>query len=101
MDVISVYRTRVDRHLLASRYLAQQLPAPLTNVTPQNLISILRRPYQVIFAVPDRVATSFVIFHDYSIIQPTYPSPKGEGFTDPLSGTLKRKLNVIEHHGER
>ena len=43
----------------------------------------------MVFAVPDRVATSFVVFHPYSIIQPTFPSPKGEGFTDPLSGTLK------------
>ena len=88
MDVISVYRTRIDHHLFASSYLAQQLSAPLTYVTPQNLIPILRRPYQVVFAVPDRMTSSFVIFHDYSIIQPTYPSPKGEGFADPLSGTL-------------
>ena len=37
------------------------------------------------------MTSSFVIFHDYSIIQPTYPSPKGEGFADPLSGTLNAR----------
>ena len=46
----------------------------------------------VVFAVPHRVTSSFVIFHDYSIFQPTYPSPKGEGFADPLSGTLNSSL---------
>ncbi len=40
-------------------------------------------------AMVDRMAASLVIFHLLSLNQPTYPSPKGEGFTDPLWGTLK------------
>ena len=44
-------------------------------------LTVLRSPHQVVFTVPDRMAASFVILHPRSITYPTYPSPKGEGFT--------------------
>ena len=40
----------------------------------------------MIFAVPDRMAAALVTLHPRML---RILSPKGEGFTDPLSGTLK------------
>ena len=57
------------------------------------------------------MAATLVRFHVPRLYHRTYPSPKGEGFTDPLSGTLKeldpdwsrrRKLEeAAEHSGWR
>ena len=41
-------------------------------------------PHQVVFAVPYTVACRLVVLHPTILAR----SPKGEGFTDPLSGTL-------------
>jgi CRP/FNR family transcriptional regulator len=59
----------------------------LLPATHQELVPIFRRPHQVIFAIPRRLAATPVVFHLYK--SRPHPSPKGEGFTDPLSGTLK------------
>ena len=57
-------------------------------------VTVFRHPHDVIFAVPNRVAAAFVQFHAAILHRKcTYPIPtKGVGFTDPLSGTLKRFL---------
>ena len=46
----------------------------------------------MIFAIPDGMTASFVFFHSVRISHALseHPSPKGEGFTDPLSGDSKR-----------
>src|SRR5437868_5974712 len=84
MHVIAVDRSRVDRHLQTSRYLSQQLPCSLSYFPYQHRISILRYQYKVVFTVPNRVATRLIILHSTIL----FPSPKGEGFTDPRWGTL-------------
>jgi hypothetical protein len=45
------------------------------------------------------MTAAFVGFHRTSLYHPTYPSPEGEGFTDPLSGTLNKQRNA--EHGRR
>ena len=93
--MIAVNRTGIDIHFLTSGNLTQQLPAAASHISTQYLVTILRRPHQVILAIPDTVATSFVVLHrliDY--YASLNPSPKGEGFTDPLSGTLKWKITL-------
>ena len=63
MHMIPVDRPSVDRHLQTARYLPQQLPRSLPHISHQHRIAVLRNPYQVIFAVPDRMATALVILH--------------------------------------
>jgi hypothetical protein len=86
MDMISVDRSGIDHQFKALRDLPQQLSAALTDFALQYLIPIFRHPHEVVFAIPHRVATSLVVFHLYK--SRPHLSPKGEGFTDHLSGTL-------------
>jgi len=47
-------------HLMRASCLAQELTAPLPDISAKHLISILRHPNQVIFAVSNRVAATLV-----------------------------------------
>ena len=78
--MISVDRTRIDRHLHTPAYLPQQLPGSFSNIPSQDRITVLRDPHQVIFTVPYRMTACFIIFHPPILSQ----SPEGEGFADPL-----------------
>jgi len=73
MDVVSVDRTRIDNHFLATRNFPQQLSAAQANVSQQHRITVFRHPYQVVFAVPNRMASAFVIFHASILDPPPYP----------------------------
>lgn len=93
MDVIAIHRPSVDHHLMSYRSLTDQLAAPQADITTQNLVAIFRNPYDVIFAVPNRVTAAFVRFHT-AILHGNRHNPmplKGVGFPDPLSGTLKNE----------
>src|ERR1700691_5043296 len=92
--MISVDRSGIDHQFKALCDLPQQLTAALTDFPLQYLIPILRRPHQMVFAIPPRVPATPVVFHLYK--SRAHPSPKGEGFTDPLSGTLNAKALLIE-----
>jgi len=61
------------------------------NVSAQNRETVFRRPDHVIFAVPDRVLPRlYPSIHSVYAAKCRRPKPpKGVGFTDPLSGTLK------------
>ena len=67
MDMVPVQRASMDRHLLAARYLAQQLTTPLAHIARQNREAVLRDPHKMVFAVPDRMAASLVMLHPETI----------------------------------
>ncbi len=50
----------------------------------------------MVLAVPNSMATTFVELHSWMIL---IPSPKGEGFTDPLTGTLKKSRTTMGDWG--
>ena len=83
--MIAINRTGMNMHIMCYRYLPQQFPATQANVPAQNFISVLRRPNQMVFAVPNRMTATLVKLHKWML---RIPSPKGEGFTDPLTGTV-------------
>jgi hypothetical protein len=58
-----LHLTAKRHHLMRSRRLAQQFPAPVPNVAAKHCVTILRYPDQMILAVPNRVATTLVRFH--------------------------------------
>ena len=58
----AIDRSGVHDHLVRSRRLAQQLPAPNPNVTAKHRVPV-RHPDKVVLAVPDRMAATFVRFH--------------------------------------
>ena len=61
--MIPIDRTRVDQHLLAARYLAQQFPTAMPYISRQYLVPILRRSYDMVFAIPYRVAATLIVLH--------------------------------------
>ena len=95
MYMVSVYRARVNHHFMSPRRLTQQFPTTNTNVPSKHRIAILRRPHQVILAVPNRMAAALVRFHPANLYsdRPRSQPPKGMGFPDPLSGTLNDALD--------
>ena len=94
MHMIPIDGPGIDLHFCASGDLTQQLAAPKGNVANKDRITVFGGPYEMVFAIPDCVTSMFVICHT-SVLP--YPSPKGEGFTDPLSGTLNfRILTALE-----
>src|SRR5882762_8670897 len=78
-------------HLMRPGRLAQQLTAPLPDISTEHRISILRHPNDMILAVPNRMAATLVGLHARSLHRTCRRPmpPKGVGFPDPLSGTLK------------
>src|SRR5262245_62906213 len=96
MHVIAVDRPGVNDHFVRPGCLANQLAAPLPHVAAENGEPIFRDPYNVVLAVPDRMAAAFVALHD-----PVYTGHaadpcrlKGVGFPDPLSGTLNSLITI-------
>ena len=79
-------RAGIDRHLVGSSNLSQQLTSARSHIPAQHGISILRYPHDVVLAVPDRMTAALRVLHSRSVAS---RSPKGEGFTDPKIGTLK------------
>jgi hypothetical protein len=57
--MVTVYRPGVDRHLVATADFAQQFPCSQPNIPNQNRVAVFGHPYDVIFAIPYRVATTF------------------------------------------
>ncbi len=89
--MIPVHTPRVNNHFMRNGRLTDQFATTLAHITPKHLIAVLRDPDQMIFAVPNCVAAAFVRFHVDNLhgrrVNPM--PPKGVGFPDPLSGTLK------------
>jgi hypothetical protein len=87
MHVISVNRPCVNSQLFTDRYLSQQLTTSIPNISFQHWISILCRPYNVVFTIPYCMSATLILFH--TLKSTTSRPPKGVGFTDPLSGDSK------------
>src|SRR5262245_64184139 len=79
------------RQTISDRWRCERGRLQWGSVSAENGEPIFRNPYNVVLAVPDRMAAAFVALHD-----PVYTGHaadpcrlKGVGFPDPLSGTLK------------
>jgi hypothetical protein len=64
--VIAIDRPGMNDHLMRPCGLTQQFPAPNPSVPAKDGITVLRDPHQVVFAVPNGMAASFVRFHPTS-----------------------------------
>ena len=67
-----------DIDLVALAYLSYEIPQPLRYLSVENLLTILRAPYQVVLDVIDGVRSFPVILHTLMLLK---SSPKGEGFS--------------------
>ncbi|MGK5088058.1 hypothetical protein WDW86_10920, partial [Bdellovibrionota bacterium FG-2] len=47
--------------------------------------------HQMVFTIPGRMTSFFVVLHSPNM---RHRSPKGEGFSDPGGGTLKKEWNA-------
>ncbi len=90
MHVVSIYRSGMNDNLVSTRRLTKQFPS-VPDVTAENRKTIFRRPDHVILQ-----SQTVWLPRLYPSILPVYAAkcrcpkpPKGVGFTDPLSGTLK------------
>src|SRR5262249_46797508 len=64
MHVVTIDRPGMNDHLVCTRRLAHQLPAPLPHIPAEDREPVFRNPYNVVLAVPDRMAAAFVALHD-------------------------------------
>ncbi len=111
--MIAVYRPCMNTDLVGTSRLTDEFAASLPDIPAQHRIPVLRHPHHVILAVPNGVAAPLVSFHPailYRNRRDPMP-PKGVGFPDPLSGTLKKACprnrkcsfgsvrQAILHHG--
>src|ERR1035438_9383251 len=55
VNMVTVYRPGVDRHLVATADFSQQFPCSQPDIPNQDRVSILGHPYDMIFAIPNRV----------------------------------------------
>jgi hypothetical protein len=62
--MVTVYRPGVDRHLVATADFAQQFPCSQPDIPNQNRVAVFGHPYDVIFAIPYRVAARFRRLHN-------------------------------------
>src|SRR5882762_1556511 len=76
MDMVGRHRAAQNPHLSRRTDLAQQLAGTLADLSVQNLVSILRDPYQVILDVPHRVPALSVLRH----ISPLPPDREAEAY---------------------
>jgi len=88
--MVAVDRPRLDQYLLDPRNLPQQLSVTVAHIATQHLVPILRRPYQNGTYTPKWCANPVCNpqSSNFNLYTPD-PSPKGEGFTDPLIGGFK------------
>jgi len=68
--MISVDRASMNLHIMSPRHLTQQFPTPLTNIAAKHVEPALRRPDEVVFAVPDSVAATRVVLHPRMLMHP-------------------------------
>src|SRR5262249_33111250 len=64
MNVLPVDRPGVNDHFVRPCCLANQFTASLSHIAPKDGKPIFRNPYNVVLAVPDRMAAAFVALHD-------------------------------------
>src|SRR5262245_64576233 len=64
MNVIPVDRYGVDHHVVPTGCLTNQLTASLPHIAPKDGEPIFRNPYNVVLAVPHRMAAAFVALHN-------------------------------------
>ena len=64
MNMVTVYRPRVDRHLVATADFTQQLSCTQPDIPNQNRVPIFGHPYEMIFTIPYRVAAGFRRLHN-------------------------------------
>ena len=63
MHVVTINRPGMNDHLMGARRLAHQLSAPLPHIPAEDSEPVFRNPYNVVLAVPDRMAAAFVALH--------------------------------------
>src|SRR5664279_2378558 len=68
MNVVTVYRPGVDRHLVASTDFTQQFPCSQPDIPNQNRVSIFGHPYEMIFTIPYRVTAGFRRLHSMRML---------------------------------
>jgi len=81
VNMVPFGRASVDNHRLATRDFATQLAATLAHIAGKNRIPALRRPHQVILAVPNRVAVTIAVFRLYK--PSTFPRLETQGLLIP------------------
>src|SRR5262252_6187989 len=64
MNVLPVDRPGVNDHFVRPCRLANQFTASLPHIAPKDGEPIFCNPYNVVLAVPDRMAAAFVALHD-------------------------------------
>lgn len=79
--------TDADQYLLAPSFLPKQLPATVLDITSQHLVGALRHPCQVNSTAPVRTRAKLVISHLQRLTYAAKPLPKGDRFSDPVTGT--------------
>ena len=62
--MVTIYRPRVDRHLVATADFTQQFPCSQPDIPNQDRVSIFGHPYEMIFAIPYRVTAGFRRLHN-------------------------------------
>lgn len=79
MHVIPGNRTFDDIDLVALAYLSYELPEPLRYLSVENLLAVLRAPYQMVLDVIDRVRRFSVILHTLMLLKSSpYTAVKSE-----------------------
>src|ERR1035438_5837565 len=63
MNMITVYRSGVDRHLVATADFPQQLSCTQPDIPNQNRVSIFGHPYEMVFTIPYRMTAGFRRLH--------------------------------------
>jgi hypothetical protein len=84
MYVVTVNRSGIDHKFKALGDLAKQLPATLANIAAKYFKPVLRRPHEVVFAVPHRVTAALIVFHLYK--PSTFRRLKARGLRIPYRG---------------
>ena len=64
VNMVTVYRPGVDRHLVATADFTQQFPCSQPDIPNQNRVSIFGHPYEMIFTIPYRVTAGFRRLHN-------------------------------------
>ena len=70
MNVITVNGTCMNLHIVRLGNLTQQFAATLTDVATKYAITILRRPDEMIFAIPNSMAAVFIILNLRVLVHP-------------------------------